>query len=66
MKHVRAQEVFPESLLKEMQKYVQGELVYIPKSPANRKNQRIRLKKLFMLSGRCPLPLCSSVLPHLF
>ena len=33
MKYVKAQAVFPKSLLDEMQKYVQGELVYIPKSP---------------------------------
>ena len=35
MKYVKAQTVFPEYLLAEMQKYIQGELVYIPKSPAN-------------------------------
>ena len=37
MKYVKAQTVFPESLLDEIQKYVQGELVYIPKSPSNYK-----------------------------
>ena len=37
MKYVKAQTVFPKHLLDEMQKYVQGELVYIPKSPANYK-----------------------------
>ena len=37
MKYVKAQTVFPESLLVEIQKYIQGELVYIPKSPANYK-----------------------------
>ena len=37
MKYVKAQAVFPESLLIEMQKYIQGELVYIPKSPASYK-----------------------------
>jgi len=37
MKYVKAQAVFPESLLDEIQKYVQGELVYIPKSPSNYK-----------------------------
>ena len=35
VKYVKAQTVFPKSLLDEIQKYVQGELVYIPKSPAN-------------------------------
>ena len=37
MKYVKAQTVFPKSLLDEMQKYVQGELVYIPKSPDKHK-----------------------------
>ena len=37
MKYVKAQAIFPESLLQEMQKYIQGELVYIPKSPDNYK-----------------------------
>lgn len=35
MKYVKADCVFPQSLLAEIQKYVQGELVYIPKLPAN-------------------------------
>lgn len=35
MKYVKAQTVFPSSLLTEIQKYVQGELVYIPKLPDN-------------------------------
>jgi len=37
MRYVKAQSVFPESLLTEMQKYIQGELVYIPKSPTSYK-----------------------------
>ena len=37
MKHVKAQAVFPQSLLDEIQKYVQGELVYIPKVPGTYK-----------------------------
>ena len=37
MKYVKAQAVFPEPLLAEMQKYIQGELVYIPKSPGSYK-----------------------------
>jgi len=35
MKRAKAQVLFPKSLLDEIQKYVQGELVYIPKSSAN-------------------------------
>jgi len=37
MKYVKAQAVLPKSLLDEIQKYVQGELVYIPKLPSNHK-----------------------------
>ena len=37
MKYVKAQEAFPRALLREMQKYVQGDLVYIPKSPGSHK-----------------------------
>ena len=37
MKYQSAKAVFPDALLKEIQKYVQGELVYIPKTPANHK-----------------------------
>jgi Mor family transcriptional regulator len=35
MKSVKAQTVFPSSLLAEIQKYVQGETIYIPKLAAN-------------------------------
>ncbi len=35
MKYVKAYEVFPKHLLDEIQKYVQGDLVYIPKIPSN-------------------------------
>jgi len=34
MKYVKAQAVLPKSLLAEIQKYIQGELVYIPKPQA--------------------------------
>ena len=37
MKYVKADVVFPESLLKEIQKYVQGEMVYIPNPNGVRK-----------------------------
>ncbi|TCP30220.1 Mor transcription activator family protein [Scopulibacillus darangshiensis] len=36
MQYKNGKEVFPPSLLKELQKYIQGELIYIPKE----KNQR--------------------------
>lgn len=37
MKYVKADEIFPEALLKEIQKYIHGELVYIPKPEGSRK-----------------------------
>jgi DNA-binding NarL/FixJ family response regulator len=37
MKYVKAQDVFPQALLDEIQKYVQGDLVYIPKPPGSHK-----------------------------
>jgi len=37
MKYVKAQYLFPEPLLEEIQKYVQGEMVYIPKTADNYK-----------------------------
>lgn len=37
MKYIPANVVFPEALLKEIQKYVQGEMIYIPNSEGVRK-----------------------------
>jgi len=37
MKYVKAKAVFPQALLDEIQKYVQGEMVYIPKPPSTYK-----------------------------
>lgn len=37
MKYVKAEDIFPRQLLEEIQKYVQGELVYIPNSKGVRK-----------------------------
>lgn len=36
MSYKNGKEVLPPSLLKEMQKYIQGELVYIPKESSQR------------------------------
>jgi len=37
MKYVKAEEVLPEELLMEIQKHVQGEILYIPKPEGSRK-----------------------------
>ena len=51
MRYVNAQEILPKELLDEIQKYVQGDLIYIPK-PENKRVQwgvlsgeRLRLQK---------------------
>ena len=36
MGYVNAKEVLPDSLLSELQKHIQGKLIYIPKSADNR------------------------------
>lgn len=37
MKYIKADNIFPEELLKQIQKYVQGELIYIPNPKGVRK-----------------------------
>ncbi|KRG12765.1 CD3324 family protein [Lederbergia galactosidilytica] len=37
MKYIKAYSIFPKDLLEEIQKYVQGELVYIPRQEGVRK-----------------------------
>ncbi len=37
MRYIKADYVFPEELLKEIQRYVHGELIYIPKMREERK-----------------------------
>jgi Mor family transcriptional regulator len=37
MKYKRAEEIFPEALLKEVQKYAKGEMIYIPSPEGMRK-----------------------------
>ncbi|GIN71904.1 hypothetical protein J14TS2_23790 [Bacillus sp. J14TS2] len=37
MKYVNAESIFPKELLKEIQKYVNGEMVYVPVSKGLRK-----------------------------
>lgn len=37
MKYIKADVIFPENLLKEIQKYVHGELIYIPNPKGIRK-----------------------------
>ena len=38
MKYSKANVIFPEELLKEIQKYIQGEMVYIPNLNGTRKD----------------------------
>ena len=59
MKYINADIILPEELLKEVQKYVQGGMVYIPKPEGLRKKwgensgDRVYLKKETWKSGSC-------------
>lgn len=59
MKYINADIILPEELLKEVQKYVQGGMVYIPKPEGLRKKwgensgSRVYLKKETWKSGSC-------------
>lgn len=37
MKHIKAEHVLPEALLKEIQKYIKGQYIYIPSQEGSRK-----------------------------
>lgn len=37
MRYVRVNKILPENLIKEIQKYIQGEYIYIPSCPETRK-----------------------------
>ena len=37
MKYVRVNEILPDRLIEEIQKYIQGEYIYIPSRPESRK-----------------------------
>ena len=37
MKYLNAAEILPEKLLKELQTYIEGEVIYIPKASAKKK-----------------------------
>lgn len=37
MRYVKAETILPDSLVREIQKYIQGEYLYIPSSPEKRK-----------------------------
>ena len=37
MEYLKAVEIFPDHLLKEIQQYIQGEMIYIPNRPSQRR-----------------------------
>lgn len=62
MRYIKADYVFPEELLKEIQRYVHGELIYIPKMREERKNgekkqgpENIWIKETLKLAGNSVL-----------
>lgn len=47
MSYYKAEEVLPEHIIKEIQKYVDGHSIYVPKKPDNRKNWE-KVPKLYL------------------
>ena len=54
MRYHRAQDIFPAELLLEIQKYVDGEYIYIPKLETNKKAWE---RKYLLESASVPIPL---------
>lgn len=52
MSYYKAEEVLPEHIIKEIQKYVDGHSIYVPKKPANRKNWGESTETLSFLEKR--------------
>lgn len=49
MKYINAAEILPEELLKELQTYIEGEVLYIPKTSTNRKWGSVNGSRSFYL-----------------
>lgn len=49
MKYINAAEILPEKLLKELQTYIEGEVLYIPKASAKKQWGSINGSRLFYL-----------------
>lgn len=52
MSYYKAEEVLPEHIIKEIQKYVDGHSIYVPKKPDNRKNWGESTETLSFLEKR--------------
>lgn len=54
MKHVKAQDVLPEEIVKIIQKYVDGEYLYIPRKNENHKSwgEKSGIKSILKLRNR--------------
>lgn len=52
MKYVRIDRILPDELVKEIQKYIQGEYVYIPSCPEKRKRWGEKSKSRDYLKAR--------------
>lgn len=49
MKYINAAEILPEKLLKELQTYIEGEVLYIPKASTKRKWGSVNGSRSFYL-----------------
>jgi hypothetical protein len=51
MKYRKASDILPDELLREVQKYIEGEALYIPKGNARKKWGRLRGEEHFSCRG---------------
>ena len=49
MKYINAAEILPEKLLKELQTYIEGEVLYIPKTSTKKQWGSLNGSRLFYL-----------------
>jgi len=52
MKYVRIDRILPDDLVKEIQKYIQGEYIYVPSPPEKRKRGGERSKSRAYIKAR--------------
>ena len=52
MKYINAAEILPEKLLKELQTYIEGEVLYIPKTSTKKQWGSLNVSRLFYLERK--------------
>lgn len=55
MRYINAAEVLPEKLLKELQHYIEGDVIYVPKVSAKKEWGAVSGSKEFYLERNCEI-----------